>query len=57
MKFFIKKVITRLIPVSLRLLFFGRVGFFIQNETIKYILNKTLLVTQANSTNKCNTLV
>ncbi len=50
MKFFIKKVITRLIPVSLRLLFFGRVGFFIQNETIKYILNKTLLVTH----NKCS---
>ena len=44
MKFFIKKVIKVIILGSLRLLFFGKIGAFIQNETTKYIVNKTLLV-------------
>ena len=44
MKFFIKKVIKAVILRSLRLLFFGKIGAFIQNETTKYIVNKTLLV-------------
>jgi len=44
MKFFIKKVLKIIILGTLRLLFFGKIGAFIQNETTKYIVNKTLLV-------------
>ena len=45
MKSLIKNFLITIIPVTLRMFFSGKVGAFIQNETTKFIINKTLVVT------------